>query len=305
MNAKLIGEIRDNISGEILLSEPLSRHTTYRTGGKADILVQVRDGTEAEWIYRFGKQNGLPVTIIGAGSNLIVRESGIRGLVIKTKSGSASVIFDQKTRVVADAGVYLDNLIKRAAEHGFGGLNDIAGIPGTVGGAVFMNAGTGEGDVSSVIIWADAVSPGGREVRLSGGEMEFGYRKSIFQNNDWLIVRAAFRITEADRQKTLNEIDRIWKRRKKLYPMDFPTAGSVFMNPEGAHAGRLIEQAGCRGLRLGGAEVSEKHGNFIVNRNNASPDDILRLIEIVRERVSRKFGITLELEQEIMGGGSD
>ena len=168
-----------------------------------------------------------------------------------------------------------------------------------------MNAGTGEGDVSSVIIWADAVSPGGREVRLSGGEMEFGYRKSIFQNNDWLIVRAAFRITEADRQKTLNEIDRIWKRRKKLYPMDFPTAGSVFMNPEGAHAGRLIEQAGCRGLRLGGAEVSEKHGNFIVNRNNASPDDILRLIEIVRERVSRKFGITLELEQEIMGGGSD
>ena len=297
----IINEIRNNIRGEVLDSEPLSNHTTYRTGGDADLLVSVNDATEAEWMYRFCLEKDLPLKIIGAGSNLIVAHSGIRGIVMKTRSREAVIDFENQGRVISDAGVYLDTLIRELAERGYGGLNCIAGIPGTVGGAVFMNAGTGGGDVSSLLENVEVVTPEGRKAILAPEDIQFGYRSSIFHDNGWLILRAEFRIKEVDRETELNEIDRIWEKRMKLYPMNFPTAGSVFKNPEGDRAGRLLDRAGCGGLKVGDAMISEKHANFIINTGNASSDDILKLIKIGRERVFQKFGIRLELEQEMIG----
>ncbi len=300
IDSSVIENIKENISGEVLPSEPLSAHTTYRTGGEAELLIIAADGNDAKWVYRFALDNGHRLTVIGAGSNIIVPDEGMEGIVLKTKSEGARIDFSGNGKAIVDAGVYLDSLIRSAAQENLGGFEHITGIPGTVGGAVVMNAGTNDGEVSAIIDSVEAVTPGGELLNLSPSDMGFGYRTSIFQGNDWLITNAAFNLVEVDGAAALKNIDRIWKERGKLYPMQFPNAGSVFRNPEGSHAGYLIEEAGLKGLKVGGAEVSEKHGNFIINTGNATSSDIIGLIELVREKVREKFGITLALEQKIL-----
>jgi UDP-N-acetylmuramate dehydrogenase len=300
VDKKYINEIRDNIGDRVLTSEPLLNHTSYQTGGEVELLVCANNAEETEWIYRFASEKGLPLKVIGAGTNLIAPQRGTAGIILKTKSDEASISFIDNTVVEADAGVPLDTLIREAARRGLGGLNHLAGIPGTVGGAVFMNAGTGGGDTASVIRSVEAVTPSGKKLRLAGADLNPGYRTSIFRCNRWLIVRAEFNLTESQRNKISEEIDRIWKKRMNSYPMESPNAGSVFKNPAGEYAGRLIEEAGCRGLSVGGAKVSEKHSNFIINTGGASSNDIIKLIEMVRKGVYHKFDIYLELEQEII-----
>jgi len=296
----IIEDIRRHLSGKVLTSEPLSSHTTYRTGGDAEMLVIASDGKDAQRAYQFAHDNGLRLTVIGAGSNIIVPDSGIEGIVLKTRSEVARIGFLEDEKVTVDAGVYLDSLIREAAGRGLGGFEHITGIPGTVGGAIVMNAGTNHGDVSAVIDSVTAVKPGGELLDLLPGDMGFGYRTSIFQQNDWFIVSAVFDLVEVDAKDTIDKIDHIWKERGKLYPMQLPNAGSVFRNPEGSHAGYLIEKAGCKGMKVGGAQVSEKHGNFIVNTGGATSSDIINLIELVREKVYAKTGINLILEQKIL-----
>lgn len=292
--------IREHVSGEVLSSEPLSGHTTYRTGGEAELLVIAGNGNDAQWVYRFARDNGHRLTVIGAGSNIIVPDLGIEGIVLKTKSEDARIDFHADGKVDVDAGVYLDSLIKKAAEENLGGFEHITGIPGTVGGAVVMNAGTNEGDVSAIIDSVEALTPDGELLELAPDDLGFGYRTSIFQQNDWLIVSAAFNLVEVDEKETLRNIDGIWKERGRLYPMNFANAGSVFRNPEGSHAGYLIEEAGLKGMKVGGAKISEKHGNFIINTGDATSSDIINLIELARKKVQDKFGITLALEQKIL-----
>ncbi len=300
IDSSIIENIKENISGDVLPAEPLSGHTTYRTGGEAELLVIAADGNDAQWIYRFARDNGHRLTVIGAGSNIIVPDAGIKGIVLKTKSEGARIDFREDGKVIVDAGVYLDSLIKNSAEKNLGGFEHITGIPGTVGGAVVMNAGTKDGNVSDIIDNVLALTPEGEILELRLSDLGFGYRTSIFQQNDWLITSAAFNLVDVDGAETLKNIDTIWKDRGQLYPMQFPNAGSVFRNPEGSHAGYLIEEAGLKGLKVGGAEVSEKHGNFIINTGKATSSDIIALIELIREKVQGKFGITLELEQKIL-----
>ncbi|MBD3178283.1 MAG: UDP-N-acetylmuramate dehydrogenase [Candidatus Latescibacteria bacterium] len=300
INSTVIDEIRDNIKGQLLHLEPMKNHTTYKTGGAAKLLACPRDSKEAEWLYRFAHRHEIGTTVIGAGSNIIAPRRGIEGLVIKTRSSGARLEFKSGERLIAEAGVYLDSLIRRAAERGFGGLAALAGIPGTVGGAVFMNAGTRKGDISRVVNWVEALTADGEKLRLNAGEIEFGYRESIFRHRPWLILRGEFRLQRADMEKTLHEIDRIWEKRMRSYPMQLPTAGSVFKNPEGRHAGELIDRAGCGGMRVGGAMVSEMHANFIVNLGGANSDDIIELVRRVRKKVFQKFGVFLQLEQKII-----
>jgi UDP-N-acetylmuramate dehydrogenase len=296
----VIEHIRDNIRGDVIPSGPLSGLNTYRTGGEAELLVIAADGNDAQWVYQFAGDNGHGLTVIGAGSNIIVPDSGIEGIILKTKSESARIDFNENGKVTVDAGVYLDSLIRCSAQKNLGGFEHITGIPGTVGGAVVMNAGTNDGNVSDIIDNVLALTPEGEILELKLSDLGFGYRTSIFQQNDWLITSAVFNLVEVDGKEALRNIDRIWKERGRLYPMQMPNAGSVFRNPEGKHAGYLIEQAGLKGTRVGGAEVSEKHGNFIINTGSATSSDIIALIELVREKVQDKFGITLELEQKIL-----
>ena len=300
LDRAVIKEIEMNIVGDVLPSEPMSGHTTYRTGGPAELLVTTKNGVDTRWVYQYALENDIPLTVIGAGSNLIAPDEGIKGIVIKTRCDSARIEFREDGKVLADAGIYLDLLIREAAARDLGGFEHITGIPGTVGGAVMMNAGTNDGEVSDIIDSVEAVTPDGELFTLSASDMGFGYRTSVFQENDWLIINAVFKCTEVDGKATLMNIDSIWKERGRLYPMQFPNAGSVFRNPEGNHAGYLIEQAGLKGTRVGGAEVSEKHGNFIINTGSATSDDIIGLIELVRDKIQEKYGITLALEQKIL-----
>ncbi len=299
INARIIREIRDSIVGEVIAWESLSRHTTYRSGGKAQLFVQTLNSDEAKRICRFARKKGFPLTVIGAGSNVIVPDLGIGGIVLKTMNNSARIQFEDN-KVTADAGVYLDDLIRRAASRGLGGLQHVTGIPGTVGGAIVMNAGTRGGNISDIICWAEAVDPHGNIVRFEPLAMGFRYRGSLFQEKGWLVLRARFDLVETDPKEAIRNIDRVWSERAVRYPMDFPNAGSVFRNPEGLHAARLIQESGCKGLRVGDAVVSEKHANFIINTGSASSNDIIRLVELVRKRVYEQSGIQLELEQKIL-----
>jgi UDP-N-acetylmuramate dehydrogenase len=262
--------------------------------------VEAADSADCEWVYRFVRNRGIPFHIIGAGSNLIVPDSGVRGVVLKTRSERACIDFAGNGIVIADSGVYLETLIREAAAKGKGGFEHVTGIPGTVGGAVVMNAGTREGDTSGILEYAEVITSACKVIRLESEELAFGYRHSLFQGCDWLILRAAFRLREADPETTLSYITDVWSERENKFPLEYPSAGSVFKRPPGDFAGRLIEEAGCKGLRIGGAEVSVKHANFIVNSGDAKSEDIIELISEVRRQVYRNSGIYLELEQEIL-----
>lgn len=300
MDNSIVSRIKEHIRGEVLLDEPLSRHTTYHVGGPAEIFISTGRTDEAEWLFGYARSSGIPITIIGAGSNVIVPDEGIEGIVLCTKNDSASIKFDYFGRVVADAGVMLERLARETCCQGFGGLEPLAGIPGTVGGAVVMNAGTKEVETSSFIMAVEAVDPCGIVRRLEKDDLAFGYRYSVFQEPGWLVLKTEFELGTADREESLGRIDRLIAERWQKYPMDMPSAGSVFKRPPGDYAGRLIELAGCKGMRVGGALVSERHANFIVNTGSATAADIVELIELVRKRVLEKTGVRLELEQIVL-----
>lgn len=297
MPPRIIDRIRSLVRGEILESESLSGHTTYRVGGEAEYLVAAADSIEAERVYIEALNGGIPVTILGWGSNVIAPDGGIEGIVLKTSSESARMEFPGGGHAVVDAGISLIDLARVAAGKGLKGLEPIAGIPGTLGGAVIMNAGTDDGDTGSLISRITVVTPEGIRREFTGEEAAFGYRSSIFQGTGWLVLEAVLDLGAGDPEKLTAEILRIQEERKAKFPLDDPNAGSVFKRPPGDYAGRLIEEAGCKGLRRGGATVSPRHANFIINAGGATAADILGLAGELRRRVHEFSGIWLEMEQ--------
>ncbi len=305
MSSSVIDRIRSIVSGGILESEPLSGHTTYRVGGEAEYLVAAADSIEAERVYVEALAGGIPVTILGWGSNVIAPDGGIEGIVLKTSSKSARMEFPGDGRAVVDAGVSLLDLARAAAGKGLKGLEPVAGIPGTLGGAIIMNAGTDDGDTGSLISRVTVVTPEGVKRHFTREEAAFGYRSSIFQGVGWLVLEAELVMSSGDPQKLTAEILRIQEERKAKFPLDDPNAGSVFKRPPGDYAGRLIEEAGCKGLKKGGAIVSPRHANFIINAGEATASDILELAGELRRRVHEFSGIWLEMEQiPLPGKGS-
>ena len=300
MKDKDIDIIRAHVSGYVLSEEPLSNHTTYKVGGVAECLVCPDSSEGAEWAYNHAREESIPLTVLGAGSNVIAPDAGIKGIVLKLQNQSVKAEFPGNGRIIADAGVTLIDLARAAAEKGLRGFEPIAGIPGTVGGAVFMNAGTREGNTASLLEEVEVMTGGGKKRSFFTDELSFGYRSSVFQKTDWLILKARFKLTEGNPDLIKEGIEDIFAERQNKYPLDFPNAGSVFKRPPGDYAGRLIEETGCKGLTIGGASVSVRHANFIINNGNASAADILKLISIVRKRVYDEFGIYLELENEIL-----
>ena len=293
----MIREIRGRITGDVLSGERLERHTAYRVGGEAEILACARDSDEAARVYRYARRAGAPLTIIGGGTNVIAPDGGIAGIVLKLKSPTARVRFLDGGGVWADAGVDVVDLAREAARKGFGGLVSIAGVPGTVGGAVLMNAKVVEQETAALIRRVAAVTGSGRRRVFRRSELAFAYRSSMFQQADWLILGAEFALTPVDPREAVREVEAEWTKWRTNFPLDPPNAGSVFKRPPDDFAGRLVEEAGCKGLRVGGAEVSRRHANFIYNTGGATAGDILALIADVRRRVFEKSGVYLELEQ--------
>ncbi|MCL6445796.1 MAG: UDP-N-acetylmuramate dehydrogenase [Alicyclobacillus sp.] len=284
----------------IKLNEPLARHTTWRIGGPADVFVTPASVEELQAAMRVARQLELPWTVIGKGSNLLVQDAGIRGLVIKMGEGLSAVSIEG-CELMALAGRSYMSAANMAIKQGLGGLEFAAGIPGTVGGAVMMNAGAHGGETKDVLIWADVLDDDGVVRRLTNSDLQFGYRYSILKDHPRIVVAAAFKLYPDD-TAAMTERRNAWlRRRANTQPLSLPNCGSVFRNPEGTHAGFLIESAGLKGLRRGGAQISDKHANFIVNTGNASASDVLWLMRHAQETVRKQFGIELETEVRIVG----
>lgn len=287
---------------QYLRNEPLKTHTSFRIGGPAEYFCEPENVEEIKEALIFAKNRRLRVSVIGAGSNLLVPDMGVRGLVIKL-AGGLDWIKIEGGRVKAGAGVLISKLLKVLSDKELGGLEFLAGIPGTVGGAVAMNAGAWGNEIGGFTesIKAVDLKEGGEIAEIK--ELEFGYRKSAVLKNPWIVSEATFRLRRKSKKEIEEKIEEYLLKRKALQPPGLPNCGSVFKNPTPKScppAGWLIEAAGCKGLRVGDARVSEKHANFIENLGEAKANDVIKLMAHVQKRVRDKFKILLEPEVKIM-----
>ena len=285
---------------DILLNEPMRRHTTFAIGGPADLFVQPKTRRELAETLRVFRERGVRFLLLGNGSNMLVADAGIRGAVVCT-SELDDVRVDDDGTLVAEAGALLGRVARRAQRAGLTGVEFAGGIPGSLGGAVFMNAGAYDGQMAGVVEKTEYLDENGALHTLTGDEHGFGYRRSVFRDHpDWTVVRSTLRLQPGDPAAILDYMNDLAQRRREKQPLNFPSAGSTFKRPEGYFAGKLIEDAGLKGASVGGAQVSEKHAGFLINRGGATCDDMLRLIELVQQRVKEKFGVQLECEVRII-----
>ena len=294
--------VHQNFAPErILPKASLSNYTTFRVGGPADVLVNMNSAREISIALRAAKDAGVPSTIIGNGSNLLVRDGGIRGLVIRI-SGSMADIAHSGTSLHAQAGASIAAVASYARANGLAGMAPIAGIPGTIGGAVIMNAGAYGGEMSQIVTRVDAITiEGGKPVRFEGRKLGFDYRRSAMMDAGVIVTDVTMELTPGDPAEIAARTQELLATRREKQPLEYPSAGSTFKRPEGYFAAKLIDDAGLRGLRIGDAQVSEKHAGFIINLGHATASDILRLMDEVTARVKAQFGVDLEPEVRILG----
>jgi UDP-N-acetylmuramate dehydrogenase len=298
IDAEVRSIIRD--PGRIRRDEPLKKHTTFRIGGPADFLIEVADRRELAALLALASREGQPVYILGNGSNLLVSDEGVRGFVLVLGGEFATFSVDGTT-VRAGGGYNLPKLATQVMKQGLGGIEFACAIPGTVGAGLVINAGAHGGDLSQVVTEATVVWGDGRLGRLTPEEIGFGYRSSKLQGTSAIVVEVVMALHRRDQGEMQAAVQHLLERRRATQPLHQPNAGSIFMNPPGDYAGRLIEQAGLKGMREGDAQVSEKHANFIVNLGNASAKDVLILMDRVRSIVQERFGVRLENEVKIWG----
>lgn len=300
VDAAFYREISSLLPGRVRQNEPMKKHTTWHIGGPSDVFVDPASREDLQIAIRLANSRGIPLTVIGNGSNLLVSEAGIRGIVVKIAGGLARMAVHEN-KIVSEAGAKLSNLAALARDAGLGGLEFSAGIPGTVGGAVAMNAGANGSSVGKLLQEVLLLNYEGDFFSKSAEEMNFGYRCSILQQEPSIVVEAYFLCYPQDRSLIKSEMDKFLQRRKATQPLGYPNAGSVFKNPPGDSAGRLIEAAKLKGERIGDAQISNIHANFIVNLGSATSRDVLSLIEMAQEEVRRRFGVELSLEVKLVG----
>ena len=282
----------------MLAAEPLAKHTSFRIGGPAEVLLCPRSETELCAALAICRDEGITPKILGGGTNILAPDGGLPGVVISTR-GLDALELTEDGLIVAGAGVPLARLAMFAQKHGLTGLEFAHGIPGTVGGGMYMNAGAYGGELVQVAVFARLLTPEGELRTLEGEEMGLGYRRSAFMRLPGVIVSAAFRLRPGDPEAILARMRQLMEKRKASQPLDLPSAGSTFKRPVGGYAAALIQEAGLKGLRVGDAAVSEKHAGFVVNLGRASSAEVLELIAQVRERVKENSGIELEPEVRI------
>lgn len=279
----------------IVLNELMSRHTTFRVGGEAACLIKVSDSKELSKIITFLRQTEHDFFVLGNGSNLLVSDKGYDGVVLKLE-GEFSEIHVAGTQIISGAGVSLAKAAREAMEEGLTGMEFASGIPGTLGGAVVMNAGAYDGEMKQIVKEVTVMDQEGNILTLDNDTMEFGYRTSAIKNRPFIVLSTVLQLQEGMKEEIKKKMDDFAERRREKQPLEYASAGSTFKRPEGYFAGKLIMDAGLRGFSIGGAKVSDKHCGFIINTGNASATDISELIIEVQERVKEQFGVMLEPE---------
>ena len=287
-------------SDNVYRNEPMRKHTTFRIGGPADFYLCPHSAKEIQKTVAICREEELPYFILGNGSNLLVSDQGYRGVVIQLWKNVSDILVEG-CRIRAKAGASLAKIAGEALEEGLTGMEFAAGIPGTLGGAVVMNAGAYGGEMKDILQEALVMDEQGEIFTLKKEELHLGYRTSIIKEKGYIVLAAALELKPGDRKEIKEKMDELKQRRVEKQPLDMPSAGSTFKRPEGYFAGKLIMDAGLRGFSVGGAQISEKHCGFVVNTGKATANDVLTLIREVQKRVRDKFGVELETEVKFLG----
>jgi len=294
-----LNELKKMITGNIMENEPMANHTSYGIGGPALAFIEPKSVKDIQMIKSFAQKHSVAIHCIGSGSNLLVSNEGINGFVITLEKSFKNILFDEN-RCYVGAGVKLSKLVKECIKRNLIGLETLIGIPGTLGGALIMNAGAFENEISNYLISIELLNSKGIVKQKSANEIEFRYRSSTF-NKDDIILSAEFQLEKASETEIQKNRDQANLSRKSTQPLKFRSAGSVFKNPKDFAAGYLIDQAGLKGKSIGGAMVSDIHANFIINQANAKAEDVVQLIKLIRNAIYKKYSIVLELEITTLG----
>lgn len=285
----------------ILTNVPMKEHTTIRVGGKADYMVMADSIENIRKSVSMLSSLSIPFMIMGNGSNIVFSDDGYHGVIIKIGAGLSRIEVDGDT-ITAEAGASLAAVANLAMENSLSGLEFASGIPGTIGGAAYMNAGAFDGEMKQAIAETLCIDREGRFITLHGDEHNFSYRHSRMQDEDLICLKVKLKLNKGDKETIRSKMNELNARRREKQPLNYPSAGSVFKRPPGCYAGKLIDDCGLRGYRIGGAQVSDKHCGFIVNTGNATASDVVALIKHVQQTVYNNFGKLLELEVKIIGG---
>lgn len=286
--------------GRVLFDVSMKEYTSLKIGGSADVMAFPQDAADLRELIKFALTKRFPVFYLGGGTNILVRDGGIRGIVVNLSEGMKDIDFLDDMKVVAGSGTRLSDLVKECAEKGLGGLEFVAAIPGVLGGAVAMNAGCYGREMKDVVEGVEIIDRKGKKGFLSSSELGFGYRSSKLPEGS-VVVRVHLALSKKEPEKIKEEIKELRAKRKESAPVSKPSAGSVFKNPEGASAGRLIDEAGLKGLSSGDAQISTEHGNYIINKGSARAVDVLSLMATIRDKVYGEKGVMLEPEIKVIG----
>ncbi len=298
---KVYERLAEKIHAErIRKNEPMAKHTSFKIGGPVDLMVLPSDIEELRHVLKVCREMGIDFYVMGNGTNLLVRDKGVRGVIIKI-GGDYSKVSVQGEIIRAQAGILLSSLSKIALEHHLEGFEFAGGIPGSLGGAVVMNAGAYGGEMKDIVKAVTVMDLEGNLLRLNNQELNFGYRKSRMQEEKWIVLEVEIQLKKGDPDQILSITRDLTQRRTAKQPLHQPSAGSVFKRPANHYASKLIEDAGLKGVRFGGARVSELHAGFIVNEDHATAQDVINLIRLVQKTVRDRFGVLLDLEVKIIG----
>ena len=300
LTQETVSRIKSEIKGQIHFDEPMSVHTSFHIGGPADVLVVPADRKDLRKVLRIAREEKAPLTVIGNGSNLLVRDKGIRGIVLKL--GNALKNWEQNGNIfIFDSGVSLAQCCRFIGDAGYTGMEFAVGIPGSLGGAVYMNAGAYDGEMKDAVVSVEIMTRAGEIKTLGREELQFAYRHSALQASDVIVLAVKLQVKEGDKAAIRAKMDDFSQRRVSKQPLDMPSAGSTFKRPEGRFVGQMVEESGLKGFRIGGAEVSVKHAGFIVNADHATAKDVLQLIEYIKKIILENYNVSLIPEVLVLG----
>lgn len=294
--------MENRIEEKIIFDEPMKKHTSFKIGGKADFFVKVETKEELVQAIQYAKIKELPITIMGNGSNILVTDKGIRGLVIKIDIQNLKIEkLEEHAEITVGSGYKIMALAIKLMNEEFSGFEELSGIPGTIGGALYMNAGAYGREMKDIVIFTTCMDFEGNVFELTNEEQEFSYRSSIFNKKDYIILETKLKLEYGKKEEIQNKINDFQAQRKEKQPIEYPSAGSSFKRQEGIITAKLIDECGLKGFEIGGAKISEKHAGFIINTGNATAKDVLNLVKYIKEKVYEKYHIKIEEEIRIIG----
>ena len=302
-NEEILSDLRKIVPEEnIKIKEPMSKHTSFKTGGPADYFVIAKTIQEIDEVVKIAKEKNIDLYITGNGSNLLVSDNGVRGIVLKIALEEIKIEQEEKKIIVTvGAGTKIMMLGQKLKQEGITGFEELAGIPGTIGGANYMNAGAYGKEMKNILIESKVLDKeNGKIETLKNKKQELEYRSSIFKNNKYIILETILGLSKGNQEEIEQKMNEYLKQRKEKQPLEYPSAGSTFKRGEGFITAKLIDQCGLKGFCIGGAQISDKHSGFIINKGNATSKDILDLIEYTKKKVFEKFGVNIEEEVEII-----